>query len=109
MSAISRSAWCLRSRQVRSTTSAEQDLPQFQATGWNALFGPKGMPRDIAERLNAVAVAALQDEGVRKRLLDLGAELPDQAGQTRQALADLVQTEVDKWVPVIKAAGVTAQ
>jgi hypothetical protein len=51
-------------------------------------------------------MAALKDAGVRKRLLDLGAELPAASEQTRAYAADLVRTEIDKWVPVIKAAGV---
>jgi tripartite-type tricarboxylate transporter receptor subunit TctC len=90
-------------------TSAEQGLPEFQATGWNALFAPKGTPKEILDRLNGAARAALKDEGTRKRLLDLGAELPDDAGQTPDALRELVRTEIDKWVPVIKKAGVTVQ
>src|SRR5215218_2406050 len=90
-------------------TSAEQGLPQFQATGWNALFAPKGTPKEIVTKLNAAAKAALKDETTRKRLLDLGAELPDEAGQTPEALAKLVSSEIDKWVPVIKASGVTGQ
>jgi tripartite-type tricarboxylate transporter receptor subunit TctC len=89
-------------------TSEEQGLPQFQAAGWNALFAPKGTPPDIVEKLNAAARAALKDETVRKRLLDLGAELPDEAGQTPAALGELVRSEIDKWVPVIKKAAVTA-
>ena len=89
-------------------TSKEQDLPQFQATGWNAMFAPKGTPKEIVDKLNTAARAALKDEGVRKRLLDLGGELPDEAGQTPDALAELVRTEIDKWVPIIKKAGVTA-
>jgi tripartite-type tricarboxylate transporter receptor subunit TctC len=89
-------------------TSEEQGLPQFQAAGWNALFAPKGTPADIVEKLNAAARAALKDEGVRKRLLELGAELPDDAGQTPGALGELVRSEIEKWVPVIKKAGVTA-
>jgi tripartite-type tricarboxylate transporter receptor subunit TctC len=89
-------------------TSEEQGLPQFQAAGWNALFAPKGTPADIVEKLNAAAKAALRDETVRKRLLELGAELPDEAGQTPAALGELVGAEIEKWVPVIKKAGVTA-
>jgi tripartite-type tricarboxylate transporter receptor subunit TctC len=89
-------------------TSEEQGLPQFQAAGWNALFAPKGTPADIVEKLNAAAKAALKDETVRKRLLELGAELPDEAGQTPAALGELVRSEIEKWVPVIKKAGVTA-
>jgi tripartite-type tricarboxylate transporter receptor subunit TctC len=90
-------------------TSAEQGLPEFQATGWNALFAPKGTPKEVVDRLNSAARAALKDEATRKRLLDLGAELPDDAGQTPEALRELVRTEIDKWVPIIKKAGVTVQ
>jgi tripartite-type tricarboxylate transporter receptor subunit TctC len=90
-------------------TSAEQGLPQFQATGWNALFAPKGTPKPLVDRLNAAAKAALADETTRKRLLDLGAELPDEVGQTPAALGELVRTEIDKWVPIIKGAGVMGQ
>ncbi|MDB5558230.1 MAG: hypothetical protein JWQ36_1164 [Enterovirga sp.] len=88
-------------------TSAEQGLPEFQATGWNALFAPKGTPPAIVERLNAAARAALANEGTRKRLLELGAELPDEAGRSPQALGQLVASEIEKWVPVIRKAGVT--
>ena len=90
-------------------TSVEQGLPEFQATGWNALFAPKGTPATIVARLNEAARAALANETTRKRLLDLGAEIPDTAGQTPQALADLVGSEIDKWVPVIRKSGVTIQ
>ena len=90
-------------------TSAEQGLPEFQATGWNALFAPKGTPAEIVGRLNAAGRAALANDSVRKRLLALGAELPEEAGQSPAALAELVRSEVDKWVPVIRKAGVTVQ
>ena len=89
-------------------TSAEGGLPAFQAVGWNAIFAPKGTPKDIVDRLNAAGRAALADASVRKRLLDLGCVIPDEAGQSSQALGAHVKAEVDKWVPVIKAAGVTA-
>ena len=88
-------------------TAAEQGLPAFQATGWNAMFAPKGTPRDIVDKLNASARAALKDETTRKRLLELGAELPDEAGQSPAALGELVRSEIEKWVPVIRNAGVT--
>jgi len=89
-------------------TSAEAGLPAFQVVGWNAMFAPKGTPREIVDRLNAAGRAALADESVRKRLLELGCEIPDAAGQTPEALGAHVRAEVDKWTPVIKAAGVTA-
>ena len=90
-------------------TSKEQGLPDFQAIGWNALFAPKGTPKDIVEKLNAAARAALKDENTRKRLLDLGIILPTDAEQTSAALGEHVRKEIDKWVPVIKKSGVTVQ
>jgi tripartite-type tricarboxylate transporter receptor subunit TctC len=87
-------------------TSGEQGMPKFQATGWNVLLAPKGTPGAIIDQLNAAGVSSLKDEGVRKRLLELGAELPGAAEQTRASAAELVRTEIEKWVPVIKAAGV---
>ena len=89
-------------------TSKEAGLPAFQAVGWNAMFAPKGTLKDIVAKLNAAGKAALADEKTRKRLLELGCEIPDATGQTSEALAAHVRAEVDKWVPVIKAAGVTA-
>ena len=90
-------------------TSTEGGLPEFQAVGWNAIFAPKDTPAAIVDRLNAAGRAALADAGVRTRLLELGCIIPDDAGQSSAALGAHVRAEVDKWTPVIKAAGVTAQ
>lgn len=90
-------------------TSTEQGLADFQVTGWNALFAPKGTPQDIITRLNSAGRAALADEGIRKRLLELGLEISTPEEQTPPALAAWVAKEVDRWVPIIKKAGVTAQ
>jgi tripartite-type tricarboxylate transporter receptor subunit TctC len=89
-------------------TAKEAGLPEFRASAWNALFAPKGTPKPIVEKLNAALVAALDDAGVRKRLIDLGGEIPNREGRTPQALADLVKSEIAKWTPIIKAAGVAA-
>jgi tripartite-type tricarboxylate transporter receptor subunit TctC len=90
-------------------TSKEQGLPDFQAVGWNALFAPKGTPRDIVMKINAAARQALDDPTTKKRLLDLGANLPTEQERTPEWLGQHVSKEIDKWVPVIKKAGVTAQ
>ena len=52
-------------------TTAEAGLPAFQAQAWNAIFAPKGTPADVVAKLNEAVGKALDDEGVRKRLLDL--------------------------------------
>jgi tripartite-type tricarboxylate transporter receptor subunit TctC len=88
-------------------TSAEQGMPAFVVSGWNAMFAPKGTPADAMAKLQLAAKTALNDETVKKRYLELGVEAPDAAGQTPEALLALVRSEVDKWTPVVKAAGVT--
>jgi tripartite-type tricarboxylate transporter receptor subunit TctC len=83
-------------------TSAEAAMPGFQASAWNALFAPKFTPNAVIAELNAALVDALADEDTRKQLLALGCEIPDRAGQTPQALAVLVKTEIVRWKLIIK-------
>ena len=83
-------------------TTTEAGLPAFQAQAWNAIFAPKGTPADVVAKLNAAVVKALDDEGVRKRLLDLGSVIPAAADRTPAALGTLVKSEIAKWTPVLK-------
>jgi hypothetical protein len=53
-------------------TSKEAGLPEFQASAWNALFTPKGTPKAVLDKFTEALDKALDDETVRKRLLDLG-------------------------------------
>jgi tripartite-type tricarboxylate transporter receptor subunit TctC len=85
-------------------TTAEAGLPAFQAQAWNAIFAPKGTSPAIVAKLNAAAVKALDDENVRKRLLELGSVIPKPAERTPEALAALVKSEIAKWTPVLKQA-----
>jgi tripartite-type tricarboxylate transporter receptor subunit TctC len=85
-------------------TTAEAGLPQYQASAWNAIFAPKGTPAPILAKLNAAAGKALDDENVRKRLLDLGSDIPKAEARTQTALAALVKSEIEKWSAVLKPA-----
>lgn len=85
-------------------TTAEGGLPGYKVSAWNALFGPKGLPKDVADKLVGALDKALDDETTRKRLLELGSVLPDKAGRTPAALQKLVESEVKRWGPVLKAA-----
>jgi tripartite-type tricarboxylate transporter receptor subunit TctC len=87
-------------------SSAEAGLPELQTIAWTALFFPKGTPQPIVERLNSALDKAMRDESVAKRLAELGADLPADAERRPQALGKLVRDEIDKWVPLIQAAGV---
>jgi tripartite-type tricarboxylate transporter receptor subunit TctC len=89
-------------------TTKEAGLPEFQVSAWNALFAPKGTPKEIVAKLSDAMSKALDDEATRKRLLDLGSVIPDKDGRAPAALQKLVESEVARWSPVLKAAGVTA-
>jgi tripartite-type tricarboxylate transporter receptor subunit TctC len=86
-------------------TSKEAGLPDFQASAWNALFAPKGTPKPLVDKLSAALDKALDDEPTRKRLLDLGSDIPGKDRRGQQALGTLVKNEMARWTPVIKAAG----
>ena len=83
-------------------TTAEAGLPEYQAQAWNAIFAPKGTPAPIVAKLNAALVKALDDEGVRKRLLDLGSVIPKAEERTPESLKKLVDSEITKWSGVLK-------
>ncbi len=87
------------------STAKEAGLPGFEAVAWNALFAPKGTPKPIIDKLAGALDKALDDESVRKRLLDLGSDLPAGAKRGPAGLAELVKSEIAKWTPIIKAAG----
>jgi tripartite-type tricarboxylate transporter receptor subunit TctC len=86
-------------------TAKEAGLPAFNAVAWNAIFAPKGTPKPIVDTLAAALDKALDDANVRKRLFELGSELPGKDGRGPQALAALVKSEIARWTPIIKAAG----
>src|SRR5215475_8846153 len=82
-------------------TTKEGGLPEFQVSAWNAIFAPKGTPPEIVKKLSDALTKALADEGTRKKLLDLGADLSDKAAQTPEGLAKLVDSEVARWKKVL--------
>jgi tripartite-type tricarboxylate transporter receptor subunit TctC len=86
-------------------TTKEAGLPDYQVSAWNALFAPKGTPPEIVTKLNETLSKALDDPATRKRLLDLGSELPEGSGRSPEALAELVKSEVARWTPILKSAG----
>ena len=90
-------------------TLAEGGLPGDQIEFWHGLWAPKGTPKDIVAKLNGAVAAAFTDPAVRKRFADLGHEIPARELQSPQALFAHHKAELDRWWPVIKAAGIKAQ
>jgi putative tricarboxylic transport membrane protein len=90
-------------------TSREAGLPDFRVSGWVALFAPKGTPKPTLDKLTDALDKALDDDNTRKRLLDLGCDIPDKAERGQQPLATLVKTEIARWTPIINAANTKAE
>lgn len=90
-------------------TADEAGLPGFHVSTWNALFAPAGTPKPVIDKLNAAAVIALADPAVKTRFNNLGQDIPPRAQQTPEALAALVKADIEKWWPIITAAGIKAQ
>jgi tripartite-type tricarboxylate transporter receptor subunit TctC len=90
-------------------TTDEAGLPGYYFSFWHAMWAPKGTPKSIIDKLNAAIVAGLQDPETRKRLTDLAQVIYPREQQTPEALHDFQKAEIEKWWPIIKAAGIKAE
>jgi tripartite-type tricarboxylate transporter receptor subunit TctC len=90
-------------------TTDEAGLPGFYFSFWHALWVPKGTPKDIVAKLNGAAVSALANPALRQKLVDLAQEIFSREQLTPEALGVFQQAEIDKWWPIIKAAGIKAE
>ncbi len=89
-------------------TADEAGMPGLYTSVWHALWVPRGTPKDTNMKLNAALVEAMKDSNVRKRFADLGQDIPAGEGLSQQALSRHHKAEIDKWWPIIKAAGLRA-
>ena len=87
-------------------TVDEAGLPGLYISVWYGIWAPRGTPRVIVDRLNAAIVAALADTAVRQKLADLGQEIPPREQQSPEGLGALQKAEIEKWWPIVKAAGI---
>jgi tripartite-type tricarboxylate transporter receptor subunit TctC len=87
-------------------TADEGGVAGLHVAGWFGFFAPKGTPAEPISRLNAALVQALADPKVHSRLSELGLDVASSELQTPQGLAAFHQAEIDKWWPIIKAAGI---
>jgi tripartite-type tricarboxylate transporter receptor subunit TctC len=88
-------------------TTGEEGV-DFIFSAWNAMVAPKGTPADIVARLADALGKALDDPAVEARYVELGSSAPKGADRGPAGLQKLVESEVARITPVIKAAGVTA-
>lgn len=87
-------------------TIAESGMPGFSMVHWVGIIAPSKTPTDIINKLNDEVRKALETPDVRDRLLGIGAE---PAHTTPEAFQTFINGELDRWVKVVKSAGITPQ
>ncbi len=90
-------------------TAEEAGLAGFSLANWNGIFAPKGTPKEIIGKLNGAVTSTLADATLVQKLTDLGSEIPSREQQTPEAVAAMQKAEIEKWWPIIKAAGIKGE
>ena len=93
----------------QTPTMIESGVPGLSITFWHGLWTTKGTPKAVVDRLDAAVKVALADPDVRKRLDAIGQVVATPEQQTPAGLASFHKAEIDKWWPIIKAAGIKAE
>jgi tripartite-type tricarboxylate transporter receptor subunit TctC len=87
-------------------TVAESGVPGFDVSSWYAFLVPAKTPPDIVNKMHADTILALSDPAVKARLQELGVLV---IGSTPAEMATHLKSEMEKWEPVIKAAGISVR
>ena len=87
-------------------TVAESGLPGYETFVWQALIGPKGLPRPVVDRINGEVTKIIAQKDMEERFRQEGLT---PAGGTPQQLLDLVRKEIDVWHKIIVRAGIRAE
>jgi tripartite-type tricarboxylate transporter receptor subunit TctC len=90
-------------------TTDEAGAPGLHMTFWYGLWAPTGTPKDAIAKLNAAVIDTFNDPGVRQRLTEEGQVIPPPEQLTPEALGAHHKAEIEKWWPMIKAAGIKVQ
>jgi tripartite-type tricarboxylate transporter receptor subunit TctC len=86
-------------------TADEAGLKGFEAGAWHGIYAPKGTPDDIVQKLAKTLQESLRDPELIKRFNDINTDPVPQDQATPQALRKQLNSEVDRWAPIIKASG----
>jgi tripartite-type tricarboxylate transporter receptor subunit TctC len=90
-------------------SAGESGVPGLYIAGWFGFYAPKGTPPEVIAKLNAATVRALADPAVQARFAQLGLDVAARDQQTPEGLAAFQNAEMDKWWPIIKAAGIRGE
>ena len=90
-------------------TMEEVGVPGLYIPWWQGLWAPKDTPTPIIAKLNAAVVEALADPKVTRSFSDLGLDIPSPDQRTPEGVRALHKADIEKWWPIIKAAGIKAE
>src|SRR5581483_215642 len=85
--------------------TAKEAGVDYQMDVWSGIFAPKGTPASIVSRLSDALDQSLEDAAVQKRITDLGGTIPPKAERNPAKFEAYVKSEIDRWSPILKAAG----
>ena len=91
-----------------NVASAKDAGIKYDMSIWAGIFAPKGVPKEVVDKLAAALNKALDDPAVQKRLADLGGSLPTKAERTPAAFDKVVKAEIARWSPILKAASASS-
>jgi tripartite-type tricarboxylate transporter receptor subunit TctC len=97
-----------RSAQLPDVPTIGEFVKGYETTAWGGIVAPAGTPRDIVLKLNEAVRAALSDEANRKKFSDQSYELTPRENLSPEYLAQFLKADIEKWWPIIGAAGIKA-
>ena len=89
-------------------TLDEQGMKGFEVKVWHGMYAPKGTPKPVLDKINAALRFAMEDPAVKQRMLDLSADIPPADKISPTGLRTFLESEINKWGPVIRKAGIYA-
>lgn len=89
-------------------TLNEGGMKDFEVIVWHGVYAPKGTPAAVIDKVGSAIRASLKDPAFMSRMADLGAEIVPESKQSPEGLRNWLQSEINKWGPVIRSAGVYA-
>ncbi len=96
-----------RSPQLPTLPAADElAVKGYEASGWYGLYGPRGVPRAIVDRLNAAVRQIVQMPDTRERFTALNLE---PVGSTPKAFAQFLKNDVEKYAEIVRKAGIQPQ
>jgi tripartite-type tricarboxylate transporter receptor subunit TctC len=87
-------------------TVAESGYPGYEVTNWHGLVGPKGLPREVVERVNREINGLITAEDMKKHMATEGLE---PAGGSPERFAEILKSEAARWGKVVQQAGIKVE